>query len=246
MAARGARAAAGDAGDRISRRSVAGDRCPASMAAFRQGLEGSRLSSRAATWRSNTAGRKANTIGCRRWRPIWSAGRSRSSCDRRHRCGAGGQGGDRDHPDRLQCRRRSGRARSRRQPRPAGRQRHRRDLPPGRAGGEAARTAARAGSRARRVSRCWSIPAIPTSEAQIERRGGSASAHRAADRRRPRQRQPRDRRRLRGAGPQRRRRARRRHRPVLLQPARPARHAWRRAMRFPRSTRCANTPRPAA
>ena len=29
--------------------------------------------SRVKTWRSNIAGRKANTIGCRSWRPIWSA-----------------------------------------------------------------------------------------------------------------------------------------------------------------------------
>ena len=27
--------------------------------------------SRARTWRSNTAGRRVNTIGCRRWRPNW-------------------------------------------------------------------------------------------------------------------------------------------------------------------------------
>ena len=29
--------------------------------------------SRAKTWRSNIAGRTANTIDCRRWRPIWFA-----------------------------------------------------------------------------------------------------------------------------------------------------------------------------
>ena len=29
--------------------------------------------SRARMWRSNTAGQRDNTIGCRRWRPIWSA-----------------------------------------------------------------------------------------------------------------------------------------------------------------------------
>ena len=47
-----------------------------SCAAFRQGLQRNRLSSRARTSRSNIAGRKVNTIGCRRWRPIWFAGRS--------------------------------------------------------------------------------------------------------------------------------------------------------------------------
>jgi hypothetical protein len=31
---------------------------------------------RARTWRSNTAGQRVNSIGCRRWRPNWSAGRS--------------------------------------------------------------------------------------------------------------------------------------------------------------------------
>jgi hypothetical protein len=45
------------------------------VAAFREGLkesgyvEGQR--------RSNIAGRKDNTIGCRRWRPIWCAARFR-------------------------------------------------------------------------------------------------------------------------------------------------------------------------
>ena len=44
------------------------------VAAFRQGLSEAAMS-RARTWRSNTAGRRANTIDCRRWRPIWSAAR---------------------------------------------------------------------------------------------------------------------------------------------------------------------------
>ena len=42
------------------------------VAAFRQGLRRSRATSRARTWRSNIAGRRVNTIGCRRWRPSWS------------------------------------------------------------------------------------------------------------------------------------------------------------------------------
>ena len=41
-------------------------------AAFRQGLS----ESKAATWRSNIAGRRVTTIGCRRSRPSWCAGRS--------------------------------------------------------------------------------------------------------------------------------------------------------------------------
>ena len=37
-----------------------------------QGLK-KRATSRARTWRSNIAGRRVNTIGCRRWRPNWFA-----------------------------------------------------------------------------------------------------------------------------------------------------------------------------
>ena len=40
--------------------------------AFLRGLKDTAMS-RARMLRSNTAGRKANTIGCRRWRPIWFA-----------------------------------------------------------------------------------------------------------------------------------------------------------------------------
>ena len=36
------------------------------------GPEARPATSRARTWRSNTAGPRANTIGCRRWRPNWS------------------------------------------------------------------------------------------------------------------------------------------------------------------------------
>ena len=39
--------------------------------------EGSRLCRWARTLRSNTVGPKVNTIDCRRWRPNWSAARSR-------------------------------------------------------------------------------------------------------------------------------------------------------------------------
>ena len=35
------------------------------------GPEANPAMSRARTWRSNTAGRRANTIDCRHWRPIW-------------------------------------------------------------------------------------------------------------------------------------------------------------------------------
>ena len=43
---------------------------------FRQGLRTQALS-RARTSRSNTAGPRTKWIGCRSWRPIWFAGRSR-------------------------------------------------------------------------------------------------------------------------------------------------------------------------
>ena len=48
----------------------------ATLTAFRKGLA-KPVSSRARTSRSNIAGRKINTIGCRHWRPISSAGRWR-------------------------------------------------------------------------------------------------------------------------------------------------------------------------
>ena len=48
--------------------------------------------------------------------------------DRQSHCGARGQSGDHDDPDRLRHRRRPGQAGSRRQPQPAGRQRHRHQL----------------------------------------------------------------------------------------------------------------------
>ena len=80
MAARGARAAAGDAGDRVSQRADRSAMRRPLLAAFRQGLQRSRLRRGPRTSRSNTAGRRVNTIDCRRWRPIWSAagGRDRS------------------------------------------------------------------------------------------------------------------------------------------------------------------------
>jgi hypothetical protein len=48
------------------------DGCSERLRGFRQGLN----DSRARTWRSNTGGPKINSIGCRRWRPNWFAGKS--------------------------------------------------------------------------------------------------------------------------------------------------------------------------
>ena len=48
---------------------------PRFVPAFRQGLK-EVATSRAKTWRSNTAGRKANTIDCPGWSLIWCADKS--------------------------------------------------------------------------------------------------------------------------------------------------------------------------
>ena len=72
------------------------------VAAFRAGPERGRLSSKAATSRSNTAGRTVSTIGCRRWRPTGSPQVAVIVCARRRHRGARRQGRDRDHSDRLQ------------------------------------------------------------------------------------------------------------------------------------------------
>ena len=65
--------------------------------------------SRATTWQSNIAG-QGNTIGCRNWRPNWSAARWPSSLAELQSGGARGQSGDHDHSDRLRGRRRPGQA----------------------------------------------------------------------------------------------------------------------------------------
>ena len=73
VAARGARAAAGDAGDRVSRPQHRRTRSADRLRAFRQGLketgyvEGENVDDRI------PLGEKVNSIDCRRWRPIWFA-----------------------------------------------------------------------------------------------------------------------------------------------------------------------------
>ena len=117
--------------------------------------------SRARTSRSNTAGPRTSSIGCRRWRPIWFAGRSRvDRRARRHRSGHRSQGGNHDDSHRLHRPRRPGQARACRQPRPAGRQPDRRQFFHRRVGGEAAGTPARAGARSDSRRRASSIRPI--------------------------------------------------------------------------------------
>ena len=108
VAARGARAAAGDAGDRVS---LAGVACELSTRRRRipPRPAAKPATSRAKTSRSSIAGRKDHTIDCPNWRPIWSAA---GRCDRHagSTLGARGQGGDPDDSDRVQRRRRPGRS----------------------------------------------------------------------------------------------------------------------------------------
>ena len=89
-------------------------------------------------------------------------------------------------------------------------------------------------------------PNNTTSKAQANDVAAGRVCRRRDNRDRPRQRQPRDRGGLRGARPQPGRGAHGRHRSVPVQPARPARHSGGASRRFPRSTRCARTSRPAA
>ena len=79
---------------------------------------------KAATWPSNTAGRKASLIGCLPWRPILSAARLRSSVQARATSLSGGDGGNEDDPDRVHDRLRSGQRGFRTQPRSPGRKCH--------------------------------------------------------------------------------------------------------------------------
>ena len=125
VAARGARAAAGDAGDRVPRRLDSPTiGAQARLRAFRQGLSEARL-------RRGPERRDRIPLGGRSSRSTAGAGGrtgspagGRDRRDRQRRRGARGQGGDHDDSDRLRDRRRPGQARLRRQPRPAGRQRH--------------------------------------------------------------------------------------------------------------------------
>ena len=79
----------------------------------------------------------------------------------------------------------------------------------------------------------------------VERRGSGCSRHGAANPGPQRQHQPRDRCGLRNFRARAAGRALRRRRPLLHQPARPTRSAWRRATRSPRHMRGVNMPKPA-
>ena len=93
------------------------------------GPEGGGLSSRARTSRSNIAGPTSQTDRL----PALADDLVRRPVAvivaDQHVCRARGQGRDHDDSDRVRDRRRSGRRRPGREPQPAGRQRHRRELP---------------------------------------------------------------------------------------------------------------------
>ena len=76
VAARGARAAGGDAGGRIALK-LAAPEVEHAFARHSAGAWTKLASSKATTSRSTIAGRTTSTIGCRDWPPIWYAGRWR-------------------------------------------------------------------------------------------------------------------------------------------------------------------------
>ena len=122
MADRGARAAAGDAGDRASLQLIAVGRSRTSLRVFRAGSEGSQAISKAKTSTIEYAGPRTKSNGCRSWRPNWSRRKvAVIVATGGNAVGTRGQGGDQHHPHRLHRRRGSGQARASRKPRTAGR-----------------------------------------------------------------------------------------------------------------------------
>jgi hypothetical protein len=145
VAARSACAAAGDAGDWISRHQVT--RCGGGPnARISPGLQRNRV--RRARERGDRIPLGGGTIRS----TAGASGRigspsSHCDCRDQHFFGAGGQGGNHHDPRRLPCRRRPGPHWSCRQPRPAGRQPDRDQFFRVRVGGKAVGTPARAGAR---------------------------------------------------------------------------------------------------
>ena len=141
--------------------------------------------SRAATWRSNIAGRRPKRSAA------GACGRSGAppgerDCGGRQPSGAGGQGGDDDNSDCLLCRARSDCIWPCRQLEPAGRQRHGCYQLERGAGAEAAGVAARAGSRgnnhcgARRPNQSRRLVARPSVGCPYPRVSGLVFCARAA------------------------------------------------------------------
>ena len=87
-----------------------------------------------------------------------------------------GQGGDHDDPDRLRKRRRPGQARPRRQPQPAGWQRHRCHLRYPRSLGQSSLGSCMSCCREPRALACWSIPTLPITEPFVSDVRAAASA----------------------------------------------------------------------
>ena len=162
-------------------------------------------------------------------------------------CGTSGEKRDLDDPDRLRRRRRPGRARPGRQPRPAGRQPHRAsailtaELMPKRLELLVRAGSPGQGDRPAREPEQSELPsAIDSRRAGSGAREGGAAPYPEGRHRK------RDRRRLRDPRPTARRRARRRRRSVLQQPARAARGAGGTPCRSGDLSSGANSPRPAA
>ena len=185
MAARGARAAAGDADDRIPRL-VIGPRIRALPGRVPRGPQRGRF---------RRGPQRRNRISLGGW-PLRSPAGARGGVgsrsgggagrDRHHRSGRG-QGRDLDGSDRFQYRRRPGQVWPCRQPQQAGRKCHRRCLLGQGARGKAVRVDARAGSQSRR-DRLSGKPEQCGCRARHERRagcGGRAGAE--ADRSQSRQ-----------------------------------------------------------
>ena len=158
VAARGERAAADDAGDRVPRGRIARHDCGSCA----------RFPPRPSRYRTCRGRERCDRLPLDREskRPTTGAGgRIGSPTGRRHRhdrgCRAGGEGSNHDDPHRLHRRRRPGQARSCRQPRPAGRQLDRYQYFQRRVGSKAAGAPARAGAQEPLALPCSSTRAAP-------------------------------------------------------------------------------------